>query len=417
MKATYRDAGWRALIGCLIVVGCAGKNLNHVGDVNDAAGAAGDDSGAGAQSSGPGGKSSGTAGMAGQPVIDEPGGNGPVIDGPGGAGGAGDEGVLVCETCELIAETPDIRGIWAGADQLYWIEYGSFDELENYLDNGRLMSAPLEGGTPEAVVSDLQGPRQLAMSEDYAYVLVDRSSSVSGVLQLVQIALDTGQAIPLSSITSENGYYYGSDWGRRFFAAAGGYAFWFNDGKVFRFAEEGTGQPEPVLTLENASRLIVDATNLYVQHHAGIETMPVSGDSWTTLWLSDRGDAFSPLVVAGDYFYGIDLDQPYVTRLPLTGGSMKNISPVAAFWATHLVIDGDRFVGDLGVWLDNSTGPIISGIAEGILTDADSPRYLATAPQWRDDYSTFATWRAWDATATTVYLGYKDELYRVAREQ
>jgi hypothetical protein len=209
-----------------------------------------------------------------------------VIDEPGGAGGAGEGEGLVCESCELMVETPEIRGIWAGANQLYWIEYGGFDELENYLDNGRLMSMPLEGGTSEAVVSDLQGPRQLAMTEDYAYVVVDRSSSVGGALQLVQIALDTGQETLLGGITP-GVYHYGRDWGRRFFAAGGGYAFWFDDGTVFRLVEDGVGQAEPVLATEDVIRLLADASHLYVQSNSGIEKMAFDGDSLTTLWACD----------------------------------------------------------------------------------------------------------------------------------
>jgi hypothetical protein len=425
MKAKSRNVGRTALIGLLIAVACAGKNLKHVGDVNDGAG--GDDGGLGGKSDGTGGKSGGSGGKAGGlagqtgidepggagPIIDEPGGAGPVVDEPGGAGGAGEGEGLVCEGCELMAETPDIRGIWAGANQLYWIEYGGFDELENYLDNGRLMSMPLEGGTSEAVVSDLQGPRQLAMTEDYAYVVVDRSSAVVGGLQLVQIALDTGQETPLGGITPVE-YPYGRDWSRRFFAGGGGYAFWFDDGSVFRLVEGGVGQAEPVLTKDDVMRLLADASHLYAQSNNGIEKMDFDGDSLTTLWACNLcGGGGDPLVIAGDYFYGFN--GAYVTRLPLTGGSMKNISPLAPSWASYAVVHGDRFVADLGVRLDN--GRVWSGIAEGPLTNADAALQLAVAPQWSDDSGRYATWRAWDATATTVYLGYGGRLYRIARQQ
>jgi hypothetical protein len=94
---------------------------------------------------------------------------------------------------------------------------------------------------------------------------------------------------------------------------------------------------------------------------------------------------------------------------------MKNISQLELSWSSDLVIHGDRFVSDLGVRLDN--GRFWSGISEGVLTEADSALQLAVAPQWSDDYSRYATWRAWDATATTVYLGYGERLYRIARQQ
>ena len=438
MKTSARNAAWVTLIGCVVAVSCAGKNLNDVGDVNDPTGSGGEDTSTGGKNDplgsagednsstgNTGGKSGGkagsnTGGKAGGNVGGKAGGavggeagHPEIDDGEGGVGGAAEDHGFVCETCELVAETPGLRSVWVEGDRLYWIEYGSFDELFNYLDNGRLMAVPLEGGEPEAVVSNLQGPRQLAMSEDYAYAVVDRSNSLSGTLQLVQITLDTGQVVELGAITPAHGYYhYGRDWGRRFFAAGGGYAFWFDDGTIFRLAEGVPGDPEAVMMAEDVVRLLADASKLYVQDNAGIGTMVFDGTALTPLWVSENASGYDPLVVKSDYFYAAA--GGYISRLPLSGGAMKNISTLTGFWTGQLVIDGERLVGDPGVMLGN--GRIYSALVEGTVTEADSARQLARAPQWSDEYSGYAPWRAWDATPTTVYLGYEDRLYRVARQ-
>jgi hypothetical protein len=420
MEATLRDAGWRTLIGCLVVVGCAGKNLNHVGDVNDGAGAGGDDSSTGAQPSDTGGQSSGSGGMAGETAGNEPGGKGPVVDEPGGAGGTGEPEGLVCENCELIAQTPDLRAVWAGGEQLYWIEYGSFDELGNYMDDGRLMAMPFEGGEAAVIASGLQGPIQLGATQDYAYVIVERSSSLDGEVQLTRVSLDTGDTTLLQALPKglDGGPLPGDnfrpvlDWFWRDFAVGAGYLFWRSGDTIYRAVEGGATGPEPFLQLQQDANieLMADDGLLFVHDDNGVQSVSLTaGGTPTSVWASDTAFDYFGMTLVEEHIYAIQ--QGYIARMPKTGGAFTRIFQVP-FWGHRLHTDGSTFVGDFGI----PEAPADSALTEGSFVD-ESSRTLASAPQWQYLGEDHLEWRVWDATATSVYLGHEGQLYRVARNQ
>ena len=415
------------MVGLLTVVACAGTKLHEVGDLDGEGGAGqggeastpadggNNDFGDGGElpvMGGSGGKSPVVGGSGGTTLIDEP----PIVGGAGGA--APDE--FVCEACELVAETPDIRDVWAGSEHLYWIEYGGFDELENHLDNGRLMSMPLAGGEPVEVASDLQGPVQLAVSEGHAYVLVERSSSLEGARQLVRVALETGDEQVLQAFPDGfNMFYDRRDWARRFFAVGGGYAFWLRGATIYRLSEDATSAPEALLETESLVRLLADESALYLLDAQGIASVSFGGEAGAQLWTGE-GERFETLTLAAGNFYALEVGATaYLARLPGAGGSFKRFAEAPAPWLNRLNTDGARFVGDFGVRLQPEANAS-SALWEGEFSAVDTARMVARAPMWDDGSSphgpTQIQWRAWDATPTAIYLGYGDQLYSVERE-
>ena len=146
MKRSFSRGTLMLSAGLLVAVACAGRSLQDVGDIQGEGGEA-NAGGNAAEPDGSGGEDVGVSGSTtthGGAGGTRPDGDPDPIGGFGG--GSGSEG-FVCEACDLVAETPDIRDLWVQGEQLYWIEYGGFDELENYLENGRLMTMPVAGGT------------------------------------------------------------------------------------------------------------------------------------------------------------------------------------------------------------------------------------------------------------------------------
>src|SRR5688572_1213601 len=65
----------------------------------------------------------------------------------------------------------DIRDITSDDENLYWVEFGSYDELGNYLDDGALRSKPLDGGDVRTLAGGLSGPVNVDVTDAHAYVL------------------------------------------------------------------------------------------------------------------------------------------------------------------------------------------------------------------------------------------------------
>lgn len=330
----------------------------------------------------------------------------------------------------------------AASDRVYWIEYGGFDALKNYQDDGRLMSLLFDGDEPTVVATGLQGPVQLGATEDYAYVILDRSSSPQGPLQLARIGFDDGavellQALPVGL----DGYRSGGtidttiDWFRRYFASSLGYVFWLSDGTVYRLAEVSPALPQSFLDLGEHPAdglllftMLADDSQVYLQDATGITSVPVTGGTPAPLWTSSDSERYSSsLSVVGDYFHAYEWgdDRNYFSRLPKVGGSFKRLGAATLQGQTvfHLAqghpirTDGTSYVGAFRTLYFMDYGWSDCTLVEGMLADSESTHILAVSPRWRDEERRYREdWRAWDATATTVYLGYENQLYRVARQ-
>ena len=121
------------------------------------------------------------------------------------------------------------------------------------------------------------------------------------------------------------------------------------------------------------------------------------------------------MILAADAFYAIEAGpKSYLTRLPKAGGVFKRLVETSALYGNRFVSDGSSYVGDFGSSRETD-GFVTGAIVEGKVANPSSTRTLARAPLRSDDNRQLP-WRAWDATPTTVYLGYENELYRVARQ-
>lgn len=405
-------------VGMLVLsAACAGTRLNDVGDIN---GAAEGDAGSGGgsltmQSAGDGG-----GGVAGSSSVVQGGDGGTSLVAVGGGGGDGNV-QFSCPDCTVLAETSDIRAVWASNERVYWIEYGGFDPLGNYQDDGRLLAVPVTGGESEVISSGLQGPTQLGVSENFAYVIEERSSAAQGPLELSRISLDTGEPERLQPLPEGLDHPYDGvtqNWFRRYFAVAGESAYWLNDGAIYRMPEAGTTAPEALLETESSLlTLLADESKLFLHDAAGVTTLPLAGGVPSPLWTSSAAAALDCLSLADGYLYGSEAGPTsYLGRLPKVGGSYQRIVPAFSPWISRLRVDGSRYIADAAPWNDSGEGVAETNLSEGSLDDSTSQHVVAVSPLWGVELGRRQfIWRAWDATNTTIYLGYEDRLYQVTR--
>jgi hypothetical protein len=376
-------------LAALLAMACGGKHLHEVGDVPGDGGAAG--------ATNPGG----ATGMGGTSQL------------PGGAGGGGGTAprALVCDTCEVLADTPGIRAIWA-SDRVYWIEYGSVDALGNHQDDGRLLSVSLDGKQRIEIATGLQAPIQLGITEGYAYVVLEQSSSPLGELQLAQVALDSGDVALIQAISRD---VLNGGWFQRSFAIGAGYVFWYDGGSVYRLAEAAGAAPEEFLEVPDLVAMVSDGSRLYLQDADGIRSIPWDRATPMQLWSDRSSQQFTGLQLSGEYLFATErkLHDYWVVRLPKTGGSFTRLEEAASPSLNRLVIHDSSYIGDYATGVDpsNSKSDVDTRLVQGVLEDPASRQVLASVHN--SDEGTF--WRAWDATATTVYFAYDDQLYRLPR--
>jgi hypothetical protein len=336
---------------------------------------------------------------------------------------------LTCATCVLSAPAPAIRAIWIAADRIYWTEYGSLDELDNHQNDGRLMSMALDGGEPVVVADELEAPTWLAVGDMFAYLWLQHSRSPQGELQLARVSLDSGDVELLQAYPgSLGGTGSGKDWARRHFVYSSGYAHWWvpndggllqYDGTLYQLAEGSQEPPEKVADIDGFLRLMADASSLYIHDLEGIQALPLAGGEVKAIFKSADSDLYDTLVIAGGAFYGNEASVPksHVVQLPLLGGTFERLAKSSSYHSRMVVGDDVRFVGSTARQL--SADVYGAALVDGVLTDPDSARTLATLPPWfehqrpRERYKSV---RAWDVTADAVFLGYEDSLYRIARQ-
>jgi hypothetical protein len=419
-----------ALAPALVAVACAGTRLNDVGNVpGDTAGAGGGDDSDAPGGDGTGGSKVPSTGGAGSTFIAAGAGglppDGDVTGGGYGAEGGFDPGPdpfdLQCDGCEVVAEAPDIRAIAIGSDHVFWLEYGSKDSLGNYQDDGRLLSLPLAGGESATIAADLQGPIELTVSDEFAYAIVEQSSAANGPVQLVRIALDTGETKIVQRLPVDTPVERGavSDWFRRYFVTHDGVAFWVDQGSINRLDEDSAGLPEAMQEVDAAFFLTGDSSQLYLYDAEGIKALPYTGGT-PTLLRAIEPDGVEPqystptywqLQIDADFIYAHEAAGEYVVRMPVAGGAWQRLEQMS--WQGQLIIDGERYFRDPYVpRVDHPQGGCT--IQQASFNPSTELVTLAKSPclQRRN-----RAWRAWDVAPSSVYFGWDGQLYRVPRAE
>lgn len=421
---SFRFKNW-VLLGAYGMVGaaaCAGTKLNDVGDVNTVGeGGSGSGDMAPAQGGDPAG---GGARVTASPT----GGAGPDTGGKGAVGPVGGHVAIIeggapnpvdeitCEDCTELAEVNDIRALAVTADTIYWVEHGSFDELGNHEGNGELKSVPTAGGSAVVLADSLEGPVQLGLSQQFAYVLLDESNATDGQEGLLRLPLAGGTPELVQSLDpdrDETALLDGENWFYTHFAAGSGFSAWLDDGTVYRIAEAAGADLENVAVATGATALFGDASQLYLRDEDGFWTMPYGGSDRSLLQkfpssLSQRYEFFS---VSGSFIYGVEANnagQPtnhYLVRMPKTGGSWERLLDLPAL-AFGLHMSGDDYA--------LNSPPLTAGgfagmrLLRGNVADAGSLKPAVTAP-FTD---TWRYWHAWGISTAGIFFDLNGKLHR-----
>lgn len=373
MNGRIRGWGLGTFASLVVAQACSGQSINELGNVNRAggAGSSGSESSAGKGGNPAGFSGIGDAGAAGSvgpaPMAggaSASGGNGgdagaskggsdhgagdtgnppQVINGDAGAAGSGPEGELICAKCQVVTEQKSVRGIAVDSQRVFWIDYGTTDDLGNYEDNGRLLARNLEGGAIAVLASALPGPEKIGVSSAYVYLFVSQRSEPgfpNGVLRIPLAGGAPETVVPLPASASA---------GELPFASAGGYVFLNFSGAIQR-VDEVTHPPvvESFVAAQGIDRMSSDGSALYYQTDGAVWAKALDGSSPVKVAVQGSEGHFD--AVFGEFLYGQEQsDRIYLRRVPKTGGAWKRlmISNSTRGW-NHLVVNSDSYVNDEG---------------------------------------------------------------------
>lgn len=239
----------------------------------------------------------------------------------GGGGSAGTPGLPDCseapeDRCRLVAGH-DIRALAADQTHLYWLEYGTEDDLGNPRYDGKLMAQAFEGGAPELVSGDLASPVGVALSESYFYVHLERWQDPHGAEKkaLVRLPRGGGAAELVQAGLSPNDVD-GVKCTYPCFGATRDFGYFFHRGGIHRLSEQAGASPTQIAWEVRWQGLVVsspDNTVYFNTQPGGLKQLlfeadepetllatPVDGMQWADrlYWLEtfDTGDDSSYLV-------------------------------------------------------------------------------------------------------------------------
>jgi hypothetical protein len=309
-----RNAGaWWMSITLLFPPACGGKQLNDVGDVND-----GDDRGGAAGSA-----TGGTSPTGGQGGAAGASGGSTATDGAPPDIGACDAG----DGC-LFEEGTDVRGLTADATTLYWIEYGTTDELGNYANDGRLLARDFDSDEVRTLATGLEGPVDVRVSEAHAYVFLDRYWDGGATNALVRLPLAGGSAELVQAhsrafvFTSRSYESFVSDGANAYFSTHDG-IYWATESRAEAL----------VLVEPPVGRMAVDHADGYVYFEREADEVyelwrvPLAGGTTERI----LEETFNHFQVAGDFVYAMDPTSSdplvaddgvyYLSQTPKDGGA------------------------------------------------------------------------------------------------
>jgi len=297
----------------------------------------------------------------------------------------------------LVSAGSTIRGIAATQTHVYWLEYGTFDALDNYQFDGAFLRMELDSGDVDIIAEQLEGPVQVEITTSEAFILLERSTTIDpdGDRALVRIPLAGG---PLASMEHEGAYDYG-------FTMAS-----FEDrayvpvrlGGEWSIREYGPESEAGELVLPDhpMSHMAADETHLYFTHSSegGFWRQAVTGEG-TPEALS--GADYPNLALETERVLTTRGQTPmYLAAMPKDGGAWSNIVSLGSQYACDdLVVHGSLFFAQC---MTAAAAPyLIRGRWDGT-----EP---LTSHSLTDE-------EAWASTEADLFIGRGEELYRVRLE-
>ena len=362
---------------------CGGRQMNDVGDLNSEQGGNGGDGGTPEGGTGPGGKSP-TGGVGGStPATGGVGGPMPSTGGSGAhsgqGGGGGSGGSCAIENGCLYQEGNDVRALAADETNLYWVEYGTHDELGNFNNDGRLLARAFGSEEVRTLAEGLEGPIRVDLTTTYAYVFVDQYWDGGVVRARFRVPLDGGDREFVA---------YGLERNDGTWLARCMHCLVHSEERVYWPEIEGIwwatetnaeGQSFVSFPGQLVSDLAVSGDQLLFVVHPDTDfrplelyTVPLDGGNATRF----SGDAMQPFTISGDFFYGVDwplretangAPYYYISLSPVTGGPWTRLVEHEGWPRARMEIVGDlvfheRLVGPNR--LDASRVEVLQGTLE-----------------------------------------------------
>jgi hypothetical protein len=234
----------------------------------------------------------------------------------------------------------DISDFAIDAKNLYWVEYGGFDELDNYATPGVLKSAPLRGGPVKVVAKNLPGPIQVVVTEKGAFFRLDqlvgsKAEILSAIARMttpgneLEILMTDTKRTRFDCLTSSHDTAY---WVERDFSDA------LADDI---YAGTDAGEPSLIATGKRVSGLGVTETDVFWTGDTGLWRVAREGGDKKQLAKSSPG---SFPQVWGEYLYVCDGTE--VSRLAMDGsGAWQRVYRGPENWWTNaFTIMDDRYI-------------------------------------------------------------------------
>jgi hypothetical protein len=373
------------------VVACSGTTLYEVGERNGLAGAP-----AVGGESGSAGKGAGSGYAAG-------GEGSPPQAGVGGEGGQSDAGELNCPTCEIVVAGQDVRGIANDDQRLFWVEYGTSDDLGNYQGDGRLLARDLDGGAISVLADSLPGPETVNISSNYLYVFVDQLLEQGRTKGVLRVPLAGGPAETLQSLAEPE---YWKNY--QVFASTPAYEYWSWDDTIYRIANTQDAVVETFLEGES-DPLFADDERLYfiesIVFENTIRSIPLAGGEVTKIATTPVGFSFDQLQLQGEYWFAFESPargdgSTYLTRMPKAGGSWKRIARTDGSIGSQLSFVGDHYFTDDATASERRVMRRSLTEPDGeVLASAAIPRLKSWA------------WNGWSASRVGLFFSDSNGLY------
>jgi hypothetical protein len=297
---------------------------------------------------------------------------------PPDAGAAGaDDGCRTGGGCPF-DEGVGIRTLASDATHLYWLEYGTEDDLHNYQHDGRLRVRAFDAADATTLASDLDGPIGMTVTAEHVYLYLDAGSgyleagggapAAAGLFRVpvaggeLELILAGASMRTLTGGGCETGCIAGGS-GRDFFT---------NQGVIYSVATEAGSSAEILDDAQEAERVAVDDTHLYFSTlptgftEDALRRMPLAGGASVEL------GTFGTLnfAVAGDYLYTVELRVEgtsahgpyigYIARMPKDGSDEWTRIAKLGESAGHFAIKAGRYWAE--AWDDGGTEQLVSGL-------------------------------------------------------